>query len=77
MVRGMTTLDSKPSSAAGAEIRELAAEIKFVLAAAREWSEAMSNVSGFGAGRPSPVRAVSAAGSSVRFGEPHLVGGNV
>ena len=36
MAKGLTTLDTEPSSAASAEIRELAAEIKFVLAAARE-----------------------------------------
>jgi hypothetical protein len=36
MAEGLTTLDSEPSSAASAEIRELAAAMKFVLAAARE-----------------------------------------
>jgi hypothetical protein len=36
MAKGPTTLNSEPSSAASAEIRQLAAESKFVLAAARE-----------------------------------------
>jgi hypothetical protein len=60
MAKGLTALDSEPSSAAGAEIRELAAAIKFVLAAARKWSEAMSNVRGFSAGPPSAWKATPA-----------------